>query len=429
MNRSHTTTTDTALTRAQKIRSIIAASSGNLVEWFDFYIYAFTAVYFAHNFSNSDNPTIQQISAFGVFAAGFFMRPIGSWLFGSLADKIGRKSSMVFSVILMAVGSFLIAALPSKESVGDLAIILLLIARLIQGLSVGGEYGIAATYLSELATTGRRGFYSSFQYVTLIGGQLLAVASISIMLLFFSEQEMNDYAWRILFVIGGLLALGSLFVRSVMSESATELHKHEDRGSFKALFSTSWKPFLIIVGITAGGSLTFYTITTYTKTFMINSAGFDKGLSNNIMLVALFILMIIQPIFGLIGDKIGHKNSLLIYALLAFVGIYPLFVLLKMSADTPLVAFLCILALFVILSFYTSVAGIFKAKLFPEHIRALGTGLSYAIANAIFGGSAPYVALQFKNYGFENSFFIYVAVMMAFVFFIVLLLPKKALLD
>ena len=429
MTHSQTINWGGGLTKAQKIRSIIAASSGNLVEWFDFYIYAFTAVYFAHNFSNSDNPTIQQISAFGVFAAGFFMRPIGSWLFGSLADKIGRKSSMVFSVILMAVGSFLIAALPSKESVGDLAIILLLIARLIQGLSVGGEYGIAATYLSELATTGRRGFYSSFQYVTLIGGQLLAVASISIMLLFFSEEQMNDYAWRILFVIGGLLALGSLFVRSVMSESATELDKHEDRGSFKALFSTSWKPFLIIVGITAGGSLTFYTITTYTKTFMINSAGFDKAVSNNIMLVALFILMIIQPIFGLIGDKIGHKNSLLIYAVLAFVGIYPLFALLKTSADTPIIAFGCILALFVILSFYTSVAGIFKAKLFPEHIRALGTGLSYAVANAVFGGSAPYVALQFKSYGFENSFFVYVAAMMVFVFFIVLLLPKKALLD
>ena len=420
---------DKELTRAQKIRSIIAASSGNLVEWFDFYIYAFTAVYFAHNFSSSDNPTIQQISAFGVFAAGFFMRPIGSWAFGSLADKIGRKSSMVFSVILMAVGSFMIAALPSKESVGDLAIILLLIARLIQGLSVGGEYGIAATYLSELATEGRRGFYSSFQYVTLIGGQLLAVASISIMLLFFSEQQMNDYAWRILFVVGGLLALGSLFIRSIMSESATELDKHEDRGSFKALFSTSWKPFLIIIGITAGGSLTFYTITTYTKTFMINSAGFDKALSNNIMLAALFLLMIMQPLFGFIGDKIGHKNSLLIYALLALVGIYPLFTVLKTSANTPLLAFFCILALFVILSFYTSVAGIFKAKLFPEHVRALGTGLSYAIANAVFGGSAPYVALQFKNQGFENSFFIYVALMMVLVFFVVLLLPKKALLD
>lgn len=417
------------LTRAEKIRSIIAASSGNLVEWFDFYIYAFTAVYFAHNFSNSDNPVVQQISAFGIFALGFFMRPIGSWLFGSLADKIGRKSSMVFSVILMAVGSFLIAILPGKDSVGDLAIILLLIARLIQGLSVGGEYGIAATYLSELATKGNRGFYSSFQYVTLIGGQLLAVASISIMLLFFSEQEMKDYAWRILFIIGGLLALGSLFVRSIMSESATELHKHEDRGSFKALFSTSLKPFLIIVGITAGGSLTFYTITTYTKTFMINS-GFDKALSNNIMLVALFFLMILQPIFGALGDKIGHKNSLLIYSFLALIGIYPLFALLRTSADAPLLAFFCILALFVILSFYTSVAGIFKAKLFPEYVRALGTGLSYAIGNAVFGGSASWVALQFKNANLEDFFFLYIAVTMLVVFFIVLLLlPKKALLD
>lgn len=417
------------LTRAEKIRSIIAASSGNLVEWFDFYIYAFTAVYFAHNFSNSDNPVVQQISAFGIFALGFFMRPIGSWLFGSLADKIGRKSSMVFSVILMAVGSFLIAILPGKDSVGDLAIILLLIARLIQGLSVGGEYGIAATYLSELATKGNRGFYSSFQYVTLIGGQLLAVASISIMLLFFSEQEMKDYAWRILFIIGGLLALGSLFVRSIMSESATELHKHEDRGSFKALFSTSLKPFLIIVGITAGGSLTFYTITTYTKTFMINS-GFDKALSNNIMLVALFFLMILQPIFGALGDKIGHKNSLLIYSFLALIGIYPLFALLRTSADAPLLAFFCILALFVILSFYTSVAGIFKAKLFPEYVRALGTGLSYAIGNAVFGGSASWVALQFKNANLEDFFFLYIAVIMLVVFFIVLLLlPKKALLD
>lgn len=286
------------LTRTKKIRSIIAASSGNLVEWFDFYIYAFTATYFAHTFSTSDNPVIQQINAFGVFAAGFFMRPIGSWLFGSLADKVGRKKSMVISVVLMALGSFMIAALPSKDTVGDLAIILLLIARLIQGLSVGGEYGIAATYLSELATEGKRGFYSSFQYVTLIGGQLLAVASISIMFLFFSIDDMKDYAWRILFVIGGILALGSLFVRKMMNESATKLHQHEDRGTLKALCK-SWKPFLMVLGVTSGGSLAFYTITTYTKTFMENT-GMDKMLVNNLFLGALFILMIIQPLFGYI---------------------------------------------------------------------------------------------------------------------------------
>ncbi|WP_052781416.1 MFS transporter [Campylobacter coli] len=417
------------LTRAKKIRSIVAASSGNLVEWFDFYIYAFTATYFAHTFSTSDNPIVQQINAFGIFAAGFFMRPIGSWLFGSLADKVGRKKSMVVSVVLMALGSFMIAALPSKDVVGDFAIILLLLARLIQGLSVGGEYGIAATYLSELATEGKRGFYSSFQYVTLIGGQLLAVASISIMLFFFSIDEMKDYAWRILFVVGGILALGSLLVRKVMNESATQIHKHEDRGTLKALFTSSWKQFLMVLGITAGGSLAFYTITTYTKTFMENS-GMDKTLVNNLFLGALFILMIIQPLFGYIGDKIGHKRSLIIFCILAFVGIYPIFNLISSNAqsNTSLV-FILVVLLFIILSFYTSVAGIFKAKLFPEHVRALGTGLGYAISNAIFGGSAPWVALQFKNAGMENGFFVYIAVLTLLMFIATLYLPKKSELN
>ncbi|HED6675104.1 TPA: MFS transporter [Campylobacter coli] len=417
------------LTRAKKIRSIVAASSGNLVEWFDFYIYAFTATYFAHTLSTSDNPIVQQINAFGVFAAGFFMRPIGSWLFGSLADKVGRKKSMVVSVVLMALGSFMIAALPSKDVVGDFAIILLLLARLIQGLSVGGEYGIAATYLSELATEGKRGFYSSFQYVTLIGGQLLAVASISIMLFFFSIDEMKDYAWRILFVVGGILALGSLLVRKVMNESATQIHKHEDRGTLKALFTSSWKQFLMVLGITAGGSLAFYTITTYTKTFMENS-GMDKTLVNNLFLGALFILMIIQPLFGYIGDKIGHKRSLIIFCILAFVGIYPIFNLISSNAqsNTSLV-FILVVLLFIILSFYTSVAGIFKAKLFPEHVRALGTGLGYAISNAIFGGSAPWVALQFKNAGIENGFFVYIAVLTLLMFIATLCLPKKSELN
>lgn len=417
------------LTRAKKIRSIVAASSGNLVEWFDFYIYAFTATYFAHTFSTSDNPIVQQINAFGVFAAGFFMRPIGSWLFGSLADKVGRKKSMVVSVVLMALGSFMIAALPSKDVVGDFAIILLLLARLIQGLSVGGEYGIAATYLSELATEGKRGFYSSFQYVTLIGGQLLAVASISIMLFFFSIDEMKDYAWRILFVMGGILALGSLLVRKVMNESATQIHKHEDRGTLKALFTSSWKQFLMVLGITAGGSLAFYTITTYTKTFMENS-GMDKTLVNNLFLGALFILMIIQPLFGYIGDKIGHKRSLIIFCILAFVGIYPIFNLISSNAQSNAsLVFILVVLLFIILSFYTSVAGIFKAKLFPEHVRALGTGLGYAISNAIFGGSAPWVALQFKNAGIENGFFVYIAVLTLLMFIATLCLPKKSELN
>ena len=195
------------LSDAKRIQSVIAASSGNLVEWFDFYIYGFAAVYFAHNFSNAESPLIQQISVFGVFAAGFLMLPVGSAIFGSIADKIGRKSSMVVSIVFMALGSFSIAFLPDKHTIGDIAIILLLLARLLQGIAVGGEYGIAAAYLSEIAPKGKRGFYSSFQYLTLIGGQLLAVASISFLFLLLDEAQMRDFGWRILFFAGGVLAL------------------------------------------------------------------------------------------------------------------------------------------------------------------------------------------------------------------------------
>lgn len=419
--------TDT-LSRPKKIRSIIAASSGNLVEWFDFYIYAFAATYFAHSFSTSENLLVQQVQAFGIFAVGFFMRPIGSWLFGSLADKIGRKHSMVISVVLMSIGSFMIAALPNKESVGDYAIILLLIARLVQGLSVGGEYGIAATYLSELAPKGKRGFYSSFQYVTLIGGQLLAVCSISIMLLFYTDEQMHDYAWRILFLVGGVLALLSLIIRQMMDESTTDLHKHDDRGTLKALFTTSWKPFVMIAIITSGGSLAFYTMTTYTKSFMINSAQIDKVTSNNIMLIALFVLMIMQPIFGALGDKFGYKRSLIIFSTLALIFTYPIFEGLRHSTSFYSSLGL-VLSLFVILSFYTSVAGIFKARMFPVHVRALGTGFAYAIANSIFGGSAPWVALQFKSQGVENYFFVYMGIMTFIMLLACIFISNKSEID
>ncbi|WP_240451769.1 MFS transporter [Helicobacter sp. L8] len=408
-------------------RSIIAAASGNLVEWFDFYIYAFSATYFAHDFSTSSNPIVQQMSAFGIFAAGFFARPLGSWIFGALADKIGRKHSMVISVIVMALGSFMIAALPTKAVVGDYAGLFLLCARLIQGLSVGGEYGIVATYLAELSAGGRRGFYGSFQYVTLIGGQFLAVASISILLATFGVAQMGAFAWRFLFVIGGVLALGSLVARKLMDESSSNLQEHAERGTLKALRPYG-RSFVLVMGITAGGSLGFYTITTYAKTFLEN-AGMPKVEVNDLFLIALAILMLIQPLFGYLGDKITFKRSITLYALLALIGIYPLFQSLALYAHHPSVAFGLVLCLFGILSFYTSISGILKAQLFPQHVRALGTGFAFAIANALFGGTAPYIALQFKSKGIENGFFVYVAVVMAIALVCALCLPKRGVLD
>lgn len=415
------------ISESKRIQSVIAASSGNLVEWFDFYIYGFAAVYFAHNFSNATSPLIQQISVFGVFAAGFLMLPVGSAIFGSIADKIGRKSSMVVSIVFMALGSFSIAFLPDKHSIGDIAIILLLLARLLQGVAVGGEYGIAAAYLSEIAPKGKRGFYSSFQYLTLIGGQLLAVASISFLFLFFDAGQMRDFGWRILFFTGGVLALLSLLVRTFMSDDSSEiLKKYEDRGSLKALLK-SWKSVALVLGITAGCSPAYYIITVYSKVYMINN-GIDEHIANNIMLGALFLLFIVVPFMGALSDKIGLKNSLLIFCVFAFFGIYPSFLMMRETTD-PLLLFAIVGFMCFMLGFYSAVAGIFKTTLFPPQVRALGTGISYTIGAAAFGGSANYVALQFKANGIEYGFFIYFAVLMAVATICVVLIPKKRELD
>lgn len=415
------------ISHSKRISSVIAASSGNLVEWFDFYIYGFAAVYFAHNFSDASSPIVQQIAVFGVFAAGFLMLPIGSIIFGSIADKIGRKSSMVVSIVFMALGSFTIAFLPGKDIIGDFAILLLLAARLVQGLAVGAEYGIAAAYLSEVAPKGKRGLYSSFQYFTLIGGQLLAVASISFLFLFFNVEQMQEFGWRILFFIGGILALISLLVRTFMSDdSSEELKKYKDRGSFKALLQ-SWKSVLLVFGITAGCSPAYYIITVYSKVFMINN-GIDSHIANNIMLGALAVLFIVVPFMGALSDKIGFKTSLLIFCVFAFFGIYPLFALMKETYN-PLFLFIIIAFMCFMLGFYSAVAGIFKTTLFPPYVRALGTGFSYTIGAALFGGSANYVALQFKERGIEDAFFIYFGILMFIAIICVILIPKKRELD
>ncbi|MFI7816429.1 MFS transporter, partial [Acinetobacter baumannii] len=191
--------------KRSRIRGIVSAASGNLVEWFDFYIYAVFAAYFTQALTAPDmDSTTKSIYVWGVFAASFFMRPIGSWLFGRIADRHGRKKSMIISICLMALSSFLFAALPTYDQVGLFAPFLLLLVRLLQGLSVGGEYGAVATYMSELGLKGQRGFYSSFQYVTLSGGQLLASLLGVILLTFLSEQQLHDGGWRIPFVIGGI---------------------------------------------------------------------------------------------------------------------------------------------------------------------------------------------------------------------------------
>jgi metabolite-proton symporter len=396
----------------KRIFAIVGASSGNLVEWFDFYVYSFCAIYFAPAFFPSGNPTTQLLNTAGVFAAGFLMRPVGGWLFGRIADKHGRRTSMMISVLMMCGGSLMIAFLPTYATIGAAAPALLLVARLFQGLSVGGEYGTSATYMSEVALKGRRGFYASFQYVTLIGGQLLAVLVLVVLQQLLTTEELKDWGWRVPFVIGALAAVIALYLRKSLSETSTEENrKNKDAGTLAGLLKHK-AAFMTVVGFTAGGSLIFYTFTTYMQKYLVNTAGMHAKTASSVMTFALLVYMLMQPLFGALSDKIGRRTSMLWFGGLATLCTVPLLHALK-DVSNPYAAFGLVTVALAIVSLYTSISGLIKAEMFPPEVRALGVGLSYAVGNAVFGGSAEFVALSLKSIGIESAFYWYVTAMCA----------------
>lgn len=408
----------------RRVWAIVGASSGNLVEWFDFYVYSFCSLYFAHIFFPSGNTTTQLLQTAGVFAAGFLMRPIGGWIFGYIADKHGRKKSMLISVCMMCAGSLVIACLPGYEMIGTWAPALLLLARLFQGLSVGGEYGTSATYMSEVAVEGKKGFYASFQYVTLIGGQLMALLVVVVLQHTISSENLYAWGWRIPFALGAVLAVVALWLRRQLDEtSRKETRSMKEAGSMKGLWRNR-KAFLMVVGFTAGGSLCFYTFTTYMQKYLVNTAGMHTHVASAIMTVALFVFMLLQPLFGALSDKIGRRASMLCFGSLAAIFTVPILSALQ-NVTSPYAAFALVMCALMIVSFYTSISGILKAEMFPAQVRALGVGLSYAVANALFGGSAEYVALSLKSVGIESAFFWYVTAMGALAFIISLMLHRK----
>ncbi|MGJ7568939.1 MFS family transporter [Variovorax sp. RB2P76] len=412
--------------KRHRVFAIMAASSGNLVEWFDFYVYAFSALYFAPAFFPKSDPTAQLLNTAGVFAAGFLMRPIGGWLFGRMADRLGRKTSMLISVTMMCGGSLVIAFLPTYAQIGAWAPFLLLMCRLFQGLSVGGEYGTTATYMSEVALRGQRGFFSSFQYVTLIGGQLLAVLVIVVLEQLLTEAELKAWGWRIPFVIGAIAAVVALLLRRTLHETqSAEAKANKEAGSMAGLFKHHTPAFLTVLGYTAGGSLIFYTFTTYMQKYLVNTVHLPIKTASYVMTGALFFYMCMQPLFGALSDRIGRRNNMLLFGGLGALATVPILTALQYTTS-PVVAFVLIIAALAIVSFYTSISGIVKAEMFPPEVRALGVGLAYAVANAIFGGSAEYVALGLKSLGHESAFFWYVSGMMVLAFVVSLRLPKQA---
>jgi MHS family alpha-ketoglutarate permease-like MFS transporter len=404
-----------APTQAQRLKAIIGGSTGNLVEWYDWYAYAAFTLYFAPHFFPSEDRTAQLLSAAGIFAVGFLMRPIGAWLMGVYADRHGRKSGLTLSVALMCAGSLLIGITPGYETIGVAAPLLLVLARLMQGLSIGGEYGASATYLSEMAGKSRRGFFSSFQYVTLIAGQLVAICVLLLLQATLTEAQLDAWGWRIPFFIGGALAIIVFWLRRGLAETqsfAVAKAQGAPKSGFVELITNHPRETLTVMLLTAGGTIAFYAYSIYMQKFLVNTSGLSRETASQINAVTLFLFMLLQPVAGALSDRIGRKPLMVGFGVLGMLCTYPIFTTLATTKD-PVIAGALVMVGLVIVTGYTSINAVVKAELFPAHIRALGVALPYALANTLFGGTAEFVALWFKQAGMEQAFYIYVTVMIA----------------
>lgn len=415
------------------VRSVIGGSLGNLVEWYDWYIYSAFSLYFAKSFFPAGDPVAQLLSTSVVFAIGFLMRPLGSWLLGVLADRYGRKQALTWSIILMCAGSLIITCAPTYATIGIWAPILLTVARMAQGLSLGGEFGTAATYLTEIAPINKRGFWSSFQYVTLIAGQLLALGLLLLLQFFFlTDAQLEAWGWRIAFATGAILAVSVFWLRRGIDETPDfieEQGKERPKGGLGTLLREHPHRVFMVFGLAIGSNVSFYAFTTYMQKYLVASAGFAKSDASLVCSAALIFYIVIQPILGALSDKIGRKPLLYWCWIGGVLATVPLFTAIG-AATTMLGAFLLICCAYLIISGSSATSAVVKAELFPPHVRALGVGVPYAASQAIFGGSVEAIALWLKTMGMESAFFWYVAACMGVAlvttFFVPETRPKKA---
>jgi len=400
-----------------RIRAIIGGSIGNLVEWYDWYVYSFFTLYFAKVFFPSGNQTVQLLNTAAIFAVGFLVRPIGSWLMGIYADRAGRRAALVLSMVAMGGGSLMIALTPGHNRIGVMAPVLLVLARVIQGLSVGGEYGASATYLSEVAGRKWRGFWSSFQYVTLIMGQLLALVVLLILQRLLTNAQISDWGWRVPFAVGAFCALAALWVMLGIEETRSfeAVKRRATPVQTWKLMGQHPRELMIVVGLTMGGTIGFYTFSNYAQRFLVNTSGFSAQTASQIAAASSVVFMLLQPVMGCLSDLIGRRPLLIGFGAIGALTTVPFMTTLAVTKSSTM-AFVIVTLALVNISAYTSIGAVFKAELFPAEIRALGVGLPYAIVVSIFGGSAEYIALKLKTMGHEPWFYWFVSACMAIAF-------------
>ncbi|MFF9018637.1 MFS transporter [Streptomyces eurythermus] len=406
-------------------RQLVAASVGNAVEWYDWYAYTFLATYIAAAVfpKGTGNSLVPLLSTFAVFAVGFFMRPVGGLLMGAVADRRGRRAALTVTILLMGGSSLLVGLTPTYASAGVAAPVVLVAARLLQGLSVGGEFAASTTFLVESAGPGRRGLFSSFQYVSTTAGQLVASGIATLLVDTLAEPSMDGWGWRVPFWLGGAFSLVGFWIRRGAAETRSAAQRQAPRpGLFEALRRHP-RQSLLIAGITAGGTIAYYTWTSYLPTYAELNAGVEKSDALLVSTISLAFFALLQPLGGLLSDRVGRRPLLLGFGVGFAVLCVPLLHALR---DSFAVLLLVSCAGMVLLTGFTSVSAAVNAEVFPPRVRAAGIGFPYSLTVALFGGTAPYVGTLFKDLGHSGLFPWYVAVLCLLSSLVYLRLPETA---
>jgi MFS transporter, MHS family, proline/betaine transporter len=380
---------DTAAVR----KAITGASIGNAVEWFDFAIYGFLATFIAAHFFPSGNETAALLNTFAIFAAAFFMRPLGGFVFGPLGDRIGRQKVLAIVILLMSAATLCIGLLPTYDAIGLAAPLLLLFFRCLQGFSAGGEYGGGAVYLAEFASDARRGLTITFMAWSGVLGFLLGSATVTLLQALLSTEAMDSYGWRIPFLIAGPLGLVGLYIRLRLGDTPqfAELDEADETSDspLREAVATSWRQILQVIGLFIVFNIGYYVVFTFLPTYFIKTLKFTKSDAFvSITLACLVALILILPLAAL-SDRVGRR-PLLIGGALAFAVLgYPLFLLLTSGSLTAAITAHCLLA--AIASVYISCAVSAGVELFATRVRFSGFSVGYNVCVALFGGTTPYV--------------------------------------
>lgn len=396
------------------MRAVLAGSVPNLVQWFNLYVYAIFAPYFRTEFFDADSPD-SLIYVYALFAVTFVVRPVGSWLFGRFADTRGRMAALVAAVALMSAGSLALAIAPTERVVGAWAAVILVVVSIVQGIAAGGEYAAATVLLSESGTRGHRGFFASFQGATIVGGLVLAQGLLLVLLLIGDRTSVSQWGWRVAFAAGGAAGLVSLWwARGRRRSASTAVAATSTPPSTMAeLLRSHWRPLVWVMLLTAGGSAAFYTATV-TVPSLFRETAFGAGGApaelavTGVVFAAFVVLMLLQPLGGALSDRIGRKPLLIAFGAAGVLGAGLLVSTAERETTSPVVFGILVLS-FAVLTCYLSVNGIAKAEVFPAHVRALGVGFGYAVANSLFGGTAP---LVYHATGGSTGFIVYLTVLL-----------------